>query len=107
MQYLNMTNKWLKYYKNNQLKYNVILITQKNSKINDIDIEKYNRQYNNLTIYYDDTFHDRYFILDKETIYHSGSSINHACYRTFSINILDDILVKEALIENIDKIINK
>ena len=85
----------------------VIIITKENNKISHLHIEKYNTQYHNLTIYYDDTFHDRYFILDKETIYHCGASINYAVTRTFSINILEDIPMKEALIKNIENIINK
>ena len=90
-----------------KIKSEVILITKENNRISYLDIEKYNTQYHNLTIYYDDTFHDRYFILDKETIYHCGASINYAGTRTFSINILEDIPMKEALIKNIENIINK
>ena len=83
----------------------VILITKKNSNLKELDIEKYNTQYHNLNIIYNDTFHDRYFIIDKEIIYHSGTSINHAGSRTFSINILEDEVVKEALIKNVNKVI--
>lgn len=90
-----------------KIKSKVILITKENNRISYLDIEKYNTQYHNLTIYYDDTFHDRYFILDKETIYHCVASINYAGTRTFSINILEDIPVKEALIKNIENIFNK
>ena len=82
----------------------VILITKKNSNLKELDIEKYNTQYHNLNIIYNDTFHDRYFILDKEIIYHSGTSINHAGSRTFSINILEDKLVKETLLNKIEEI---
>jgi len=59
---------------------------------------------NNLKIIYDNTFHDRYFILDKEIIYHCGTSINHAGSKTFSINKLEDHLVKENLINKINQI---
>ena len=60
------------------LKCKVILITSKNkTKLTDLDISKYNLTYDNLSIYYDDSFHDRYFIIDKDTIYHSGNSVNH------------------------------
>ena len=85
----------------------VILITKKNCNVNSLDIKKYNTQYHNLTIYYNDSFHDRYFILDKETIYALGTSINYAGTRTFCINILDDVPIKQSLIENINKIIAK
>ena len=82
----------------------VILITKKNSNLKELDIEKYNTQYHNLNIIYNDTFHDRYFIIDKEIIYHSGTSINHAGSRTFSVNILEDELVKETLLNKIEEI---
>jgi hypothetical protein len=82
----------------------VILITKKNSNLKELDIEKYNTQYHNLNIIYNDTFHDRYFIIDKEIIYHSGTSTNHAGSRTFSINILEDELVKETLLNKIEEI---
>ena len=38
--------------------------------------DKYNEQYNNLELIFTDDFHDRYFILDKEIVYHCGTSIN-------------------------------
>ena len=73
--------------------------------MNKLDIEKYNQQYSNLKIIYDDTFHDRYFILDKKIIYHCGTSINYIGSKTFSINKLEDEMVKQSLIEKINNII--
>ena len=70
-----------------------------------MDINKYNSQYNNLTIIYDDTFHDRYFIIDKKELYHCGASLNRIGIKTFSINILEDEIVKKSLLERINKII--
>ena len=77
---------------------NVILITSNKSKLKENDIKKYQLQYTNLNIVYNDTYHDRYIILDKSIIYHLGASINHAGSKTFSINILEDNVVKEALL---------
>ena len=90
-----------------KLKVKVIIITKTKSLLNKLDIEKYNKQYNNLSIIYDDTFHDRYFIIDRSIIYHLGTSINHIGSKTFSINILEDALVIELFINKIEKIINK
>ena len=81
---------------------NVILITSNKSKLKEIVIEKYNQEYSNHIVKYNDTFHDRYIILDKRKIYHLGASINHAGSKTFSINILEDEMVKELLIKCID-----
>ena len=84
----------------------VILITGKNTKLTSLDIEKYNKTYNNLSIYYDDTFHDRYFVIDREKIYHSGNSVNHVGFRKSSIDVLRDINIKKLIINDIDEIIN-
>ena len=83
----------------------VILITSKRGKLTKLDIDKYNSDYNNLSVYYDDTFHDRYFIIDRECLYHSGNSINHIGFRKSSIDLLQDESVKKALISDINKII--
>ena len=83
----------------------VILITGKRSKLSKLDIEKYNRDYNNLTIYYDDTFHDRYFIIDNNKVYHSGNSINHIGYRKSGIDVIHDKNVCATVINDIARII--
>ena len=84
---------------------NVILITGKRSKLTKLDIDKYSSDYHNLKVYYDDTFHDRYFIIDKDKVYHSGNSINHIGYRKSSIDIIHDDSIKNSLITDINKII--
>ena len=88
------------------LKCKVILITSKNNKLTKLDIEKYNNTYDNLSIYYDDTFHDRYFIIDNNKIYHSGNSVNHIGYRKSSIDVLEDDNVKRTIVEDIEKILS-
>ena len=84
-----------------------IIITKRKSNLNATDINKYNKQYHNLKIIYNETFHDRYIIIDNNIVYHCGASINHAGSRTFSINILEDNIVKHNLINNINKLINE
>ena len=54
-----------------RLKIEVTIITKPNNLLTLQDIEKYNKQYNNLTVIYDNTFHDRYFIIDENIVYHS------------------------------------
>lgn len=90
-----------------KLSVNVIIITKQNELLTNIDIKKYNNQYHNLTIKFSDSFHDRYFIIDNNDIYHCGTSINHAGARTFSINMLEDKEVCDALKNKVDKIISK
>ena len=89
-----------------KLKVNVILITKNSERLNELDIEKYNSQYNNLKVIRNNTFHDRYFIIDKKEIYHSGSSINHAGNGTFSINKLEDEFVIHLIINKLNNIVS-
>lgn len=84
-----------------KLKTKVVLITT-DKYINDEIISRYNKQYENLKVIYDNTFHDRYFILDKDIIYHCGSSLNRIGYKTFSINLISDSLTKRELLEYLD-----
>lgn len=86
-----------------KLKIKVTIITRKDSLISKTDIEKYNKQYSNLKVIYDNTFHDRYFIIDKNKVYHCGASINRIGYKTFSITLISDDIVNQKLLENIDK----
>ena len=85
-----------------RLSIKVIIITKYNNLLTEQDIKKYNKQYNNLTVYYNNAFHDRYFILDNETVYHCGASINRIGYKTFSINLISDNDIKENLINIIE-----
>ena len=87
-----------------RLNIKVTIITRKNNLLTVQDIEKYNKQYHNLTIKFDSTFHDRYFILDNKTIYHCGASINRIGYKTFSITLIKDKLVTDALINRVKEI---
>ena len=87
-----------------KLDINVTIITRENNLLTKQDIDKYNKQYHNLIVIYDNTFHDRYFILDNNTIYHCGTSINRIGYKTFSITLINDEEVKELLINKISKI---
>lgn len=83
----------------------IVLITKERGAIVDLDIKKYKDQYNNLEIIYDNSFHDRYFVIDKSRVYHCGASINHAGSKTFSINIIEDDFMKYSLIDKVNRLI--
>ena len=84
-----------------RLNIKVIIITKKNNLLTNQDIEKYNKQYHNLTVKYDGTFHDRYFVLDNATVYHCGASINRIGYKTFSITVVGDKAMIDALLDKL------
>ena len=88
-----------------RLNIDVIIITKSNNLLTKQDIERYNKQYHNLKVIYDNSFHDRYFIIDNSIIYHCGASINRIGYKTFSINIINDEEVRNSLINKVNKII--
>ena len=87
-----------------RLNIDVTIITKPNNLLTQQDINRYNLQYNNLKVKYDNTFHDRYFILDKSIVYHCGSSINRIGYRTFSITLINDLEVCNLLINKVNNI---
>lgn len=76
-----------------KLTISVTIILSNQSRLTELDINKYNQQYNNLTIIYNDTFHDRFLIIDKKEMYHLGTSLNNAGTKTFSINKIEDARV--------------
>ena len=83
----------------------VTIITKKNNLLKEHMIEKYNKEYHNLTVKYSNIFHDRYFILDNKVVYHCGASINRIGYKTFSITLINDQDVSQLLIDKINKIV--
>ena len=80
------------------------IITKPNNLLTKQDIIKYSKQYNNLKVIYDNTFHDRYFILDNKIVYHCGASINRIGYKTFSITLINDEEICQTLISKAYKI---
>ena len=63
--------------------------------------EKYEEQYHNVTFIYNDTIHDRYIILDRKRLFHSGMSFKDMGKSTFSITEFDN---KEEIDSFIDKL---
>ena len=47
----------------------VVILTSKNSNIQNIDIQKFNKEYPKLKIARTDRFHDRFILIDNNEIY--------------------------------------
>ena len=78
----------------------VTIVTRKFNLLKDIDIKEYNRQYHNLKVIYSDKFHDRFIIIDKKVLYHSGASYKDLGSKCFGINkIKDDEYLESILIK--------
>ena len=53
-------------------------------------INKYNSQYNNITIKITNSFHDRFIIIDNKVLYHCGASFKDLGKKCFGINKIND-----------------
>lgn len=80
-------------------KVKVILITA--NKLNNIDLVKYNKQYNNLNVIINNSFHDRFIILDRNTLYHLGASLNTLGKKCFAITKIEEKNILEQLVKKI------
>ena len=69
--------------KNQNVKF--IIYTQNISKELQLDIQKYNKQYDNLEVKIIKIFHDRFLISD-ETVYHFGASFKDLGNKIFAVN---------------------
>lgn len=68
----------------------VIVYTAKGTKLSEIDISNFNKQYQSLEIKYTGAFHDRFLIIDDICAYHIGASIKDAGKKCFGINLIED-----------------
>ena len=77
---------------------NITIIT---NKYNNIDYEKYQKQYKNLKIVINDKFHDRFIILDKKILYHSGASFKDLGNKCFALNKIEDKSILKELLSKV------
>ena len=61
--------------------------------------KKYESQYNNITFINNNSFHDRFIIIDREILYTCGSSFKDLGKKCFSINLLNNEYIKDILNE--------
>ena len=74
----------------------ISIYTQTISKQLKLDIQKYNKQYKNLSVKTTKNFHDRFMIIDSDKVFHIGASLKDLGNKTFAftqINLkCEDIL---------------
>ena len=69
---------------------NVLIVTSGNGNLTDKDVAKFNSQYPKLTVKISKDFHDRFFIIDRNEVYHIGASIKDAGKKSFGITKLKE-----------------
>ena len=67
------------------------MITVYTKNMDNTLIKKYQSQYNNLTIKINNSFHDRFIIIDDKVLYHCGTSFKDLGKKCFAINKIDNI----------------
>ena len=68
----------------------VVILSSNKSNIQNIDIQKFNKQYPTLKVAKTDKFHDRFIILDEKELYHIGASIKDLGKKCFAINRIEN-----------------
>ena len=63
--------------------------------------KKYESQYSNVTFINNNTFHDRFIIIDRKELYNSGASFKDLGNKCFSLNKIEDKEILNNIIKNI------
>ena len=79
----------------------VVILTSSKSNIQNIDIQKFNKQYPILKVAKSNKFHDRFIIIDSKELYHCGASIKDLGKKCFGINKIIDEEYLNSLIQKI------
>ena len=83
-----------------EIKKNIIVIS---SNIDNTLKEKYERQYNNVKFIINNTYHDRFILIDRKRLYHSGASFKDLGKKCFDIHEIDDKQIIKGFITNLPK----
>lgn len=75
-----------------------VILTSNKSNIQNIDIQKFNKEYPILKVAKTNKFHDRFIVIDNKEMYHLGASIKDLGKKCFGINRIEDIEIIEKII---------
>ena len=84
--------------KNNNVE--VVILTSDKSNIQQIDIQKFNKEYSILKVAKTNKFHDRFIIIDNEEMYHLGASIKDLGKKCFGMNKIEDVEIMEKILNH-------
>ena len=63
--------------------------------------KKYLKQYNNVLFIKNDSYHDRFIIIDRKMVFHSGASFKDLGKKCFAINEIENKIEREKLINDV------
>ena len=78
------------------------IIVSPKTKLTQDDVDAFVLQYGTLTVKSDDSFHDRFIVIDGKSLYHLGTSLNYAGRKTFAISELTDERLVKSVIDRIN-----
>ena len=78
----------------------IIIVT---SNIDDIQKKKYLRQYKNVLFIKNDSYHDRFIIIDRKKVFHCGASFKDLGSKCFGINEIENKIEIDKLVNEIVK----
>ena len=73
------------------------------SNINYTLKEKYLKQYNNLKFINNESYHDRFIIIDRKRVFHCGASFKDLGKKCFAINEIENKIEREKLVNDVIK----
>ena len=79
-----------------KIKVSFIIVTK---EIDKIDLEKYNKQYNNIKVRISNKYHDRFIILDNKILYHCGASFKDLGKKCFCISKIENDNILKGLLK--------
>ena len=71
------------------------------SNINDTLKKKYLKQYNNIKFINNESYHDRFIIIDRKRVFHCGASFKDLGKKCFAINEIENKIEREKLINDV------
>ena len=77
-----------------------VILTSDKSNIQQIDIQKFNKEYPILKVAKTNKFHDRFIVIDNKEMYHLGASIKDLGKKCFGINKIEDMKIIEKIINS-------
>ena len=81
---------------------NIIVIS---SNVDDTLKEKYLKQYNNVSFINNDSYHDRFIIIDRKKVFHCGASFKDLGKKCFGIHEIENQKEVEKILENINNLL--
>ena len=76
----------------------ILIIT---NNFNNQDYEKYKKQYSNVDIKINSSFHDRFIIIDSRFLYHCGASFKDLGKKCFAITLIEDVEILKNLLKKL------